>query len=125
MPDPAPGTARADTDGSGVADVLLWRLAQRVAAEHEPDPDQPTRCVSPLCAGQGYPCHAAVVATHATHAARQLPQSHPQRPSTDRRVVARGRAAVPQNPEHRHATTTALSPDTLAHRRPGATLPLR
>lgn len=51
-----------------VVDVLLWRMAARVIAVHQPQPGLPTRCASLLCAGQHYPC----LPVRAAHRAQRI-----------------------------------------------------
>ncbi|MEV5691987.1 hypothetical protein [Micromonospora globbae] len=66
-----------------VTDVLLWRLAVRVAADHQPDPHRPGRCTNLRCAHETYPCPPLRDARRAHHAS-----THPRR-------VTPGRARVP------------------------------
>ncbi|GAA3766705.1 hypothetical protein GCM10022225_61320 [Plantactinospora mayteni] len=55
-----------------VVDVLLWRMAARVIAVHQPQPGQPTRCVSLLCTGQRYPCQPVRAAHRAQQVSRRV-----------------------------------------------------
>jgi hypothetical protein len=56
-----------------VTDVLLWRMAARVIAAHQPQPEQPTRCASLLCAGQHYPCPPVRAARRAQQISHRVP----------------------------------------------------
>lgn len=66
-----------------VTDIMLWRLATEVTAQHQPDPVHPGRCTNLRCTGESYPCLPARDAARALRAA------------TGRLRVARGRARVP------------------------------
>ena len=66
-----------------VTDVLLWKLANDVAANHQPDPHRPDRCANLRCAHETYPCTPVRDARRARQAA------------TRPRWLARGRAGVP------------------------------
>ncbi|GAB3147139.1 hypothetical protein GCM10027290_29950 [Micromonospora sonneratiae] len=39
-----------------VTDPMLWRMAVRVAADHQPDPHHPGRCANLRCVHESYPC---------------------------------------------------------------------
>lgn len=65
-----------------VVDILLWRLATDVAANHQPH--LAGRCGHPRCVGEAYPCPPARDAERALRTAR--------RPAP----AVRGQAAVPR-----------------------------
>jgi hypothetical protein len=71
-----------------VTDVLLWRLAIRVAADHQPDPCHPGQCANLRCAREAYPCPPLRDAQRAQGAA-----TRPQRFTPGRARVS-GVAAV-------------------------------
>ncbi|MBQ1052729.1 MULTISPECIES: hypothetical protein [Micromonospora] len=66
-----------------VTDVLLWRMAMRVTADHQPDPHRRGRCVNLRCVHEVYPCPPLRDAQRAQDVARR-----PRR-------FASGRAQVP------------------------------
>jgi hypothetical protein len=66
-----------------VTDILLWRLAVDVAANHQPD--RFGRCANLRCTAQAYPCQPAQDAARALCASRN---------TTPPRPPARGRARV-------------------------------
>jgi hypothetical protein len=72
MPHPPPRQGNVPPPDR-VYDVMLWRLATRVAAAHRPHPGGGDRCASPLCAGQRYPCPPAILAARAIHVAITTP----------------------------------------------------
>lgn len=39
-----------------VTDPMLWRMAARVAANHQPHPHQFSRCANLRCVNEAYPC---------------------------------------------------------------------
>ncbi|MEV0610845.1 hypothetical protein AB0I61_31250 [Polymorphospora rubra] len=61
-----------------VTDVLLWRLAAKVIAAHQPQPERPTRCTSLLCTGQHYPCLPVRAARRAQQISRRRPAGAPE-----------------------------------------------
>ncbi|BCL14682.1 hypothetical protein [Micromonospora sagamiensis] len=62
-----------------VTDVLLWRMAVRVTADHQPDPHHPGRCANLRCAHEAYPCQPLRDAQRAQHAATRPPRFAPGR----------------------------------------------
>jgi hypothetical protein len=85
-----------------VVDVLLWRLAVDVAANHQPD--RFGRCANLRCTGQAYPCQSAQDAARALRASRNATLPPPP---------VRGRASIP---------TAGLAPRPVPDRlRPNAT----
>jgi hypothetical protein len=65
-----------------VTDILLWNLANDVAANHQPDPHHRDRCANLRCVHETYPCTPVRDAQRARQAA------------TRPRWLARGRARV-------------------------------
>ncbi|GGL92998.1 hypothetical protein [Micromonospora yangpuensis] len=63
-----------------VTDVLLWRMAVRVTADHRPDPRDPGRCANLRCAHEeAYPCPPLRDAQRARQAATRPPRFTPGR----------------------------------------------
>ncbi|MEE6260140.1 hypothetical protein [Plantactinospora sonchi] len=115
-----------------VTDVLLWRMAARVVAAHQPQPGRPSRCTSLLCVGQQYPCPPVRAARRAQQVSRRLPAATTadEAPARDQPAVA-GRPAQPP-PRRRFAdwyaaTRAMIQPLRTRERpavpRPGRTLP--
>ncbi|SCF21804.1 hypothetical protein [Micromonospora mirobrigensis] len=91
---------------AGVTDPLLWRLAEDVAAAHQPDENG--NCRNLLCAGQRGPCGPLVNADRA----RRLAGGEP---AVDRPAGSRGswplagerRGPAPQRPDRRRSRSAA------------------
>ncbi|MEV7227256.1 hypothetical protein AB0M79_09565 [Polymorphospora sp. NPDC051019] len=75
MPVAHPAQNQVEDVPADVTDVLLWRMAAKVIAAHQPQPERSTRCTSLLCIGQHYPAYP-----YAPHAApsRSPAAVHPQ-----------------------------------------------
>ncbi|MFC0004492.1 hypothetical protein [Micromonospora siamensis] len=91
---------------AGVTDPLLWRLAEDVAAAHQPDENG--TCRNLLCAGQQVPCGPLANAERA----RQLAGGEPtgDRPSGSRRgwpLTGERRGPTSQRPDRRRSRSAA------------------
>jgi hypothetical protein len=102
-----------------VVDVLLRRLAQEVAANHQPHPHNPARCTNLRCTTEVYPCSAARDAARALDACRARTQPTPTAPAQALRQV-RGWFEPTRATVADPAAATSAWP--LPHRRPPATL---
>ncbi|MBF9133335.1 hypothetical protein I0C86_30880 [Plantactinospora sp. S1510] len=102
-----------------VTDVLLWRMAARVIAAHQPQPERPTRCASLLCAGQHYPCPPVRAARRAQQVSRHVPAT-PEASAPHQPAVAGRPAEHP--PRHRftdwYAATRAMIQPLRTRERP-------
>ncbi|BCJ64803.1 hypothetical protein [Polymorphospora rubra] len=73
MPVTHPAHEQVEDVPADVTDVLLWRMATKVIAAHQPHPERPTRCTSLLCTGQHYPC----LPVRTAHRAQQISRRRP------------------------------------------------
>lgn len=107
-----------------VTDVLLWRMAVRVAADHQRDPHRPGRCANLRCAHEAYPCPPLRDAHRAQVVASRAPQFAPGRARVPAIAAAAQKFTGWFRPTRPTPTVTPPAPTPLPHRQPMAALRL-
>ncbi|MGC4808742.1 hypothetical protein [Micromonospora sp. DT233] len=117
-------TTRSDVP-EDVTDVLLWRMAARVAAAHQPDRHHPERCANLRCAHEAYPCPPLRDAQRAQHAAIRPRRFTPGRARVSAVAAAAKKFVGWLRPIHTTpATPPPPAPMPLPRRQPMAALRL-
>lgn len=109
-----------EPDSQTVTDPMLWRMAVRVTADHQPHPRHPGRCANLRCVHEAYPCPPLRDAQRAQQAATRPHRFTPGRA----RVTGVAAAAQRFVGWFRPARPVPPTPVPLPRRQPMATLGL-